>query len=84
MPSCPKIKIQNLYLDVYCISSIHSFTLSFVKNEIEAAKALSTLSETAAQEYVFTAQYKRFNQITWEDMRDIKDELVAGKEYIPT
>jgi len=55
-----------------------------VKNEIEAAKALSTLSETAAQEYVFTAQYKRFNQITWEDMRDIKDELVAGKEYIPT
>lgn len=33
--------------------------------------------------HMVSAQYKRFNQITWEDMRDIKDELISGKEYIP-
>ena len=29
------------------------------------------------------AQYKRFNRVTWDDMREIQDQLVAGSEYIP-
>ena len=29
------------------------------------------------------AQYKRFNRVTWDDMREIRDELIAGSEYIP-